>query len=442
MKRILVLGAGYVARPLVQYLSELSDLTIVVADKNPQKAEQLVADSPAASSMGMDIADTRRLEEAIAGAHVVVSLLPWELHPQIAAHCLSQGRHLVTASYVKEEMEALDAPAREKGLLFLNEMGVDPGIDHMAAMKVIDTVKDAGGEIISYYAYCGGLPALENNNNPLGYKFSWSPEGAMLAATNDGRYLKDGKIIEIPGNRLFEHYWLTDIPHAGVFEAYVNRDALPYLKLYGIETANSVYRGTLRNIGYCETWDFFKKLGLLNPHMKFDLNELSPRRVIANMINSEGVNIQKEVAEYLCIPEYSLTLKKLEWLGLFSDQKMPLGITSVFSMFAHALKEKLTYSEGELDLLVQHHEFIARDHQKQKEIITSTLINTGIQGGDSSMSRTVGLPVAIAVKMIIEGKIRQRGVRIPVTREIYEPVLAELKTRGIEFDDQRKAIDA
>jgi saccharopine dehydrogenase-like NADP-dependent oxidoreductase len=435
MKTILILGAGFVARPTVRYLLEQSDVRVKLADCCEQKAQQIIGGHPNGQALNLDVRNPEALSAQVADADIVISLLPWSLHPMIARLCLQQQSHLVTASYVKAEMQAMDGEAREKGLLFLNEVGVDPGIDHMAAMKIIDRVKAAGGQVISFYSYCGGLPALESNNNPLGYKFSWSPEGAMLAATNDGRYLKDGQIVEVPGCKLFEHYWLKDIPGAGVFEAYVNRDALPYLKLYGIESARDIYRGTLRNIGYCETWEYFKKLGLLNRQMKFDFNEVSPRQVLANIINHPGADIRGAVADYLKIPRHSLTLKKLEWLGMFSDRKLPLGVDSVFNMFAHMLKNKLVYAQGEMDLLLQHHEFMAQYPTGKKEKIESTLIDTGIPNGDTSMSRTVGLPVGIAANLMAKGKFDLHGVHIPVAAQIYELVLAELKAQNITFHE-------
>ena len=331
---------------------------------------------------------------------------------------------------------------REKGLIFLNEVGVDPGLDHMSAMQIIDKVKQDGGRIDSFFSYCGGLPALESNNNPLGYKFSWSPEGAMLAATNDGRYMEHGKIIEVPGDELFKHYWLKSVPGAGVFEAYVNRDALPYLKIYGIEDAAGIYRGTLRNIGYCETWDFIKQLGLLNRKMKFDFDEVSPREVLANIINCRGKDLRKGVSAYLNIPEHSLTLKKLEWLGLLSDRKLKIGTASVFEMFAHTLKNRLVYDEGEMDLLVMHHEFEAIYPDLPRQRIQSTLIDCGIPGKDSSMSRTVGYPVGIAASLLAQEKITLTGVLRPVHPQIYEPILAECQRMDICFKERRSDLDA
>jgi len=335
LKQILILGAGLVARPAVRYLLKKGGLKVVLADQEVGRAEAIIKGHTNGRVVRMDVKDETILAQHVSEADIVVSLLPWTLHPVIARLCLAYGKHLVTASYVKDEMQAFDAPAREKGLVFLNEVGVDPGLDHMSAMKIIDEVKSEGGRIETFYSYCGGLPALESNNNPLGYKFSWSPEGAMLAATNDGRYLEHGQVIEVPGSRLFEHYWLKSVPGAGVFEAYVNRDALPYISVYGLEGVTGMYRGTLRNIGYCETWDYLKKLGLLNQKMMFDFNEVTPKEVLANIVNSNGADIKKDVAAYLGIPIHSLTLKKLEWMGLFSGRKLPLGTVSVFDMFAH-----------------------------------------------------------------------------------------------------------
>ena len=442
MKKILILGAGLVARPAVRYLLEKGNLQIIVADQEVSKAEAIVGDHTNGRAVRMDVNDEALLAGQITAADIVVSLLPWTLHPIVARLCLVHGKHLVTASYVKEEMQALDREARDKGLVFLNEVGVDPGLDHMSAMQIIDAVHKEGGRIDSFFSYCGGLPALESNNNPLGYKFSWSPEGAMLAATNDGRYMEHGKVIEVPGEALFQHYWLKSVPGAGVFEAYVNRDALPYREIYGIEDAAGMYRGTLRNVGYCETWDFFKQLGLLNRKMKFDFDEVTPREVLANMVNCREQDVRAGVAAYLEIPEHSLTLKKLEWLGLFSERKLKIGTASVFDLFAHTLKNRLIYDEGELDLLVMHHEFEAVYPDLPRQRIQSTLIDYGIPGGDSSMSRTVGYPVGIAAGLLADEKIERVGVLRPVYTEIYDPILAQCQRLGIEFKERRSDLDS
>lgn len=442
MKQILILGAGLVARPAVRYLLGKDGLKVLLADQEVNKAEAIVAEHPNGQAIGLDINDDTQLARQISAVDIVVSLLPWTLHPVVARLCLSQGKHLITASYVQAEMQALDAPARDQGLIFLNEVGVDPGLDHMSAMQIIDTVHRQGGRIDSFFSYCGGLPALESNNNPLGYKFSWSPEGAMLAATNNGRYMEHSKVVEVPGAELFRHYWLKSIPGAGVFEAYVNRDALPYREIYGIEDAAGMYRGTLRNVGYCETWHSIKQLGLLNRKMKFDFDEVTPREVLANIVNCRETDVRAGVAACLKIPEHALTLKKLEWLGLLSDRKLKIGTASVFDMFAHTLRHRLVYDDGEMDLLVMHHEFEAIYPDLPAQRIQSTLIDYGIPGGDSSMSRTVGYPVGIAAGLLAEDKIRLNGVLRPVHAQIYEPILAECQRLGICFKERQSDLDA
>ena len=440
MKNVLLLGAGFVARPLVRYLLEQPFIQLTIASRTLSKAENLIEGHPQGKAYQLNIENSQKLKTFIEQADVVISLLPWIHHLTVANMCLELGKHLITTSYIKPEMNALDKEVREKGLLFLNEIGVDPGIDHMAAMRIINNVKKKGGTIQSFYSYCGGLPALQDNTNPLGYKFSWSPSGVMLAANNDGRYLKDGQIIEVPGKQLFEHYWLVDVPGAATFEAYVNRDALPYIELYGLEGVKSMYRGTLRNISHCETWNYFKKTGLLDQSKIFDFEQMTIREVIASLVNGDVQHLPEDVAAFLHIPVYSVTIKKMEWLGLFDNRKLELGQASAFDMFAGILQEKLIYEDGEVDLLVQYHEFIAQYPGGKRERITSTLVDTGIPGGDSSMARTVSLPAAIATRLLLEGKLDVSGVHLPVLPEIYEPVLEELERLDIKLTEKTEQI--
>ncbi|MFW6055225.1 MAG: saccharopine dehydrogenase C-terminal domain-containing protein, partial [Thermodesulfobacteriota bacterium] len=302
-KRVCVLGAGLVAGPLVRYLLERPGIELVLADQDPAKARGLIDEHPSGKWMQLDIEDRAGLIELIAASDLVVSLLPFSLHPAVAGVCLDQGRDLITASYVKPEMQALDQAFREKGLIFLNEMGVDPGLDHMAAMRVIDRIKAEGGEVSGFFSYCGGLPSRTSNNVPLGYKFSWSPSGVMLAAKNDGRYLSGGQTVEVPAKELFKHYWFQEVPGAGVFEAYVNRDALPYKEIYSIPEARGIYRGTLRNIGHCESWDLFRKLGLLEFEPGFDPKGTSPRQVLARLAGSDGKDLTRDLSRFLGVPK-------------------------------------------------------------------------------------------------------------------------------------------
>ncbi|MBD3224171.1 MAG: saccharopine dehydrogenase [Caldithrix sp.] len=440
MKQVLVLGAGLVARPLVRYLLDSGDIHVKIATRTVSKAERLIAGHANGSSEQLNVENEDALQKVIGQADLVISLLPWIHHMKVARLCLQLNKHMVTTSYVKPEMKALHEEAQKKGLLFLNEIGVDPGIDHMAAMRVIDGVKDNGGKITRFRSYCGGLPALQNNNNPLGYKFSWSPVGVMLAANNDGRYQEDNRVIEVSGEHLFEHYWLVDVPGAGTFEAYVNRDALIYKDLYSLQDAQTIYRGTLRNISHCESWNYFKTIGLLNQEMQFDFDQQTPAQVMAALVKGQPQTVMEDTARFLQIPVYAIAIKKLQWLGLFSDEKLPLGKASVFDMFAHILENKLVYHPGEIDLLVQHHEFEAEYDGGKREHITSTMVDTGIPHGESSMSRTVSLPAAIATRLILEGKIDLTGVWIPVHPAIYKPVLDELETMDIKLTEQAKPL--
>jgi saccharopine dehydrogenase-like NADP-dependent oxidoreductase len=435
MKRVLVLGAGLVARPLVRYLLDQPSVELTIATRTVVKADALLSGHPRGKALAIDVEREADLRALITECDLAISLLPWIHHMKVATLCLELGKHLVTTSYVKPEMQALDAEAKAKGLLFLNEIGVDPGIDHMAAMKVINDVKRRGGTIESFHSYCGGLPALECNTNPLGYKFSWSPVGVMLAATNNGRYLKDGAVVDVPGVQLFEHYWLVDVPGSGTFEAYVNRDALPYIDIYQIPDTKSMYRGTLRNISHCESWNYFKKLGLLDQQRTFDFTVTTPGQALSLIAGGDGTDPAGAIAAKLGIPRHSITIKKLQWLGLLGSELLPLGTVNVFDMFAHVLQEKLVFGPDEIDLLVQHHEFVAV-FPDRREKITSTMVDTGIRGGDSSMARTVSLPAAIATRMILEGRIQLTGVHIPVLPEIYEPVLAELETMQITLTER------
>jgi len=440
MSKILVLGAGFVARPLVRYLFDIPDVKVKIASRTVSKAEKLINNHPNGVAQQLNVNNESDLLKVVSEADTVISLLPWVHHMKVAELCLEYGKNLVTTSYVKPEMKALDKKVKEKDLIFLNEIGVDPGIDHMAAMQIIDRIKDKGGQVESFYSYCGGLPALEYNNNPFGYKFSWSPEGVMLAAKNDGKYLQNGEIIEVGSDRLFEHYWFVDVPGAGTFETYVNRNALPYRDSYNLPDIKSIYRGTLRNISHCQSWNLFKKIGLLDQTRLFDFNKVSPRDVMSNLMDDYSRNPENQKVPFQKISEDSLTYKKMEWLGLFEKQKLPLNVACAFDMFAYLLKEKLSYEKGEVDLLVQYHEFIVSYPGNKKEKITSTLVDKGKPNGDSSMARTVSLPAAIATKFIVEGEIRLTGVHIPVKPEIYNPVLSELEKMDIKLTENSVAV--
>ena len=431
MKRVLILGAGLVSRPHVNYLLDQHDFFVTVASRTVSKAEKLVGDHPRGKAISLNVKDDEKLEELVSENDLAVSLLPYTYHVKIAKLCMKYGKNMVTTSYVSDDMNALDSEAKAAGILLLNEIGVDPGIDHMSAMRVIDNVKNNGGRIISFKSYCGGLPAPEANTNPWGYKFSWSPRGVVMAGKNPAKYIMDKKIVDVPGPELFATNWKVDIPGFGELEAYPNRNSVPYKEIYNIEDTETMFRGTLRYPGWCATMKKIVDLGFLDDEIVYDIKNLTYAEFIKNFVtDSRYDNLKKDLAAQWGLNVSSDPIYRVEWLGLLGNEKIGLEKGTAMDIFCKILLDKLKYEPEERDLLVLHHEFIA-EYPDKKQSITSTMIDYGIPGGDSSMSRTVGLPAAIAVKLILNGVIKETGVHIPVRPDIYEPILEELKNQNI-----------
>ncbi|GAB4364082.1 MAG: saccharopine dehydrogenase C-terminal domain-containing protein [Calditrichia bacterium] len=430
MKKVLILGAGLVAKPMVNYLLNTHKIEVIIASRTLAKAEKLIGDRLHGKAFQLIVDDDSALENAVQNSDIVISLLPYTFHVKVAKLCLKHQKNMVTTSYVNPAMSELDSQAREKGVLILNEIGLDPGIDHMSAMKIIHEVRERGGKIISFKSYCGGLPAPDSNNNPWRYKFSWSPRGVLMAGRNPARFQIDGKIIEIPGEELFQYRWPIQVGELDL-ETYPNRDSLPYIDLYGIKYTHTMYRGTLRYPSWCRTLYAVRQLGLLT-EIPIENTEDVPYNELFNKILglSPGSDPRTYITEKLNIPPDDEIIQKLEWLDIFSDKKFSLPTTTPIDFLTTLMMAKMNYSEGERDLIVLTHEFIA-DYPERREFITSTLIDYGIPGDSSAMSRTVSLPAAIAAKLILEGKIMEKGVRIPIEREIYLPVLEELAALNI-----------
>jgi saccharopine dehydrogenase-like NADP-dependent oxidoreductase len=336
---------------------------------------------------------------------------------------------MVTTSYVSDKMQALDERAKDAGIVLINELGVDPGIDHMSAMKVINHVYDNGGKVVSFRSYCGGLPAPDANNKPFGYKFSWSPKGVLMAGKNDARYLEDGKEVSIEGKDLFNHYKILNVEGIGDLEGYPNRNSLPYIEKYGLKDVHTMFRGTFRNTGWCKTLKKISEMGYLDDKEIENIEGLTFKELTAKITGLDSNDLKKNLSQKLEVEEDSNVIYNLEWLGLLGDEKLPKDKNPLDILVARML-EKLQYDENERDMVILYHEFMA-EYPDKKEKITSTLIDFGISGGDSSMSRTVGLPAAIATRFILEGKFNFTGVLIPVDPKIYEPVLKELETLDI-----------
>ena len=436
MKKILVLGAGLVSRPMVRYLLDVPDFQVVVATRTVRKAQELVAANPRGKAIPLLVDDDAALGRLVGDSDLAVSLLPYTYHVKVANHCLKHRKPLVTTSYVSDAMRALDAQAKAAGVTFLNEIGLDPGIDHMSAMKIIHDVQKAGGKVASFMSYCGGLPAPEANDNPLGYKFSWSPKGVVMAGRNDARYLKDGQEVFVPGADLFGHRWPLKVAEGFEFEAYPNRNSLPYIELYGLAGVKTMLRGTLRNFGWCETLKAIADLGVLkDDSVRTDISKLTPVAWLRQYAPGTGV-LRQDVAARLGLAPDHAVLERFAWLGLFDEKPIDLQQGSNLDILAKQMLDRMTLKPRERDMVVLHHEFLAEYPARPAERIFSTLIAFGEPGGDSAMARTVSLPAAIGVRMILHGELKLTGVQIPVVPEIYQPVLAELTRLGIECKER------
>lgn len=440
MRKILILGAGLVARPLVRYLLDQPDVEVEVASRTVSKAVKLIDSHPKGKAQQLNLKDEEALKDEISKSDLVISMVPYNFHPKVAKYCIDYQKNMVTTSYVSEVMKDLDQEAKRAGIIILNEVGLDPGIDHMEAMRIIHEVENKGGEISSFTSYCGGLPAPEANSNPFGYKFSWSPIGVLLAGKNSAQFLKEGQQVFIPPEDLFENYSIIPIEGLGEFEGYPNRNSLPYIELYGIESTETMLRGTLRNKGWCSTMKKMVEVGLLDEREK-DWTGLTYKDFLKKLMNEPSEkDLEKTLSSHLNIDEDSDIISRFEWLGLLSDDPLSVAQGSALDILGAKMLEKLQYEEGERDMIILQHTFIATYKDGKKEKITSILIDFGIPHGDTSMARTVGLPAAISTRLVLEGKIKRTGVHIPVTPEIYEPILNELKEEGIAFKEKREEV--
>jgi saccharopine dehydrogenase-like NADP-dependent oxidoreductase len=432
MNKVLVLGAGLVSGPLVRYLLGVKGFQVTVATRTVEKAEKLMGRAENGVACAIDVGDESALEALIAQNDLSISLLPYVYHPVVARLCVKHGKHMVTTSYVKDAMRALDGEARKAGVILLNEIGVDPGIDHMSAMQVIDRIRDEGGTLVSFTSNTGGLPAPEANDNPMGYKFSWAPRGVVLAGKNPARYLKDGVVVDVPGPELFAHHWPCPIVGFGTLEVYPNRDSLPYMESYGIPTVTSMFRGTLRYPGWCDTLKKIVELGLLDETVRSELAGMTLAEVTGKLCGGTRKATRADLARRLGLSPDAKPVSDLEWLGFLSGEPLPAGANTYLDVLAQRMLEKMQYAPGERDLLVMQHEFVV-DYDDRTEKTTSTLVDYGIPNGDTSMSRLVGLPAAIAARRVLQGEIDLTGVHVPTVPAIYEPVLTELAALGVQF---------
>ncbi|TAJ11113.1 saccharopine dehydrogenase [Marinilabiliaceae bacterium JC017] len=443
MKKILILGAGRSATFLIKYLEKYAAVyqwMITVGDKD---VSLLKGKAQAQTRIiTFDLFNEVQREEEINNADMVVSLLPAALHPVVGRTCLKYNKSLFTASYESVEMKSMAAEVKEKGLLFLNEMGLDPGIDHMSAMRIIDRIKGEGHDLKSFESFTGGLVAPGSDDNPWHYKFSWNPRNVVVAGQGGpAKFIQEGKYKYIPYNRLFRRTELIDIEGYGRFEGYANRDSLKYIDCYNLQGVPTVYRGTLRRPGYCKAWNVFVQLGLTDDTYELDnTEEMTYREYINSFLYYHPADsVKTKLFHYMHIDQDSDIIDKLEWLGIFEDKKIGLKKATPAQVLEKILREKWQLMPEEKDMIVMWHKFIYEDKITHQPVtLTSSLVSVGENGIDTAMAKTVGLPLAIATKLYLTGQLRLTGVHIPTIREIYEPILDELRQYDIAFVEKEK----
>ena len=437
MKKILVIGAGRSAVTLIKYLldnAKVNNWFVRVADFSLELAEEAVHNHDYGKAIFFNVTDKNQRESEIYNADIVISMLPATLHIPVAKDCIQFKTNLVTASYVSEEIAALDEKAKNAGILLLNEIGLDPGIDHMSAMHLIDEIKDNGGEITSFKSYCGGLVHPDFDNNPWDYKFTWNPRNVVLAGQGNAKFLENGKEKTIAYSDLFTKTEQITILEAGAFEGYANRNSLSYKKEYGLENISTLFRGTLRKIGYCNAWNIFVQLGMTDDSYKLENSENIRNRELVNKLlpYDDELSVEEKLCKKFNIRIDGMIFKKLEWLDLFSDKKVGMKDASPAQMLQEILEKKWKLGVVDKDMIVMQHQFEYLQNGNKKKL-NSSLIVFGEDPRYTAMAKTVGLPVAVATKLILNGAIQSTGVKIPTVKDIYVPVLEELKEHGINF---------
>lgn len=438
MKKILVLGAGMVSQPLVAWLLN-KGYQITLADMNKLKAIEILKDHPNGIAESLDANNEEELERMIADSDIVVSLLPYSMHLIVANFCIMHRKSMVTTSYQSPGMVELKSQIEESDIVILNEMGLDPGIDLMSAKKLIDRVHSLQGKIYNFYSLCGALPAPESVDNPLGYKFTWSPKGVMNASLNSAQYLSNGEEVIIPAEKIFYDPFKIDFPEIGLMDVYPNRDSTVYISEFGIEEAKTVLRGTIRLPGWCETLDAMKKLGLLDTN-SISMQNMTYFNLIERKVGTLYPQYECQIAKFLNIEESSVAIQALKWLGYFSNETINRSTDSPFNVTSDMMFSKMMLKDGDRDMIVMQHELLVRYPGDREERIISRLLEFGTPAGDTAIAKTVALPAAIAVDMILSGELKLKGLLRPLVPEIYEPVLQRLEEMGIIMKEEVKQL--
>ena len=442
MRKILIVGAGKSSSYLIKYFidkSESEKLQITIGDINLENAKKLIGNHKNAQVIQLDIFNRESRIKVIKNADIVVSMLPARFHIEVAKDCITYHKNMVTASYTTPKIQALNEEVKAKGLVFMNEIGVDPGIDHMSAMQVLDRIRNKGGKIILFESFTGGLVAPESDTNLWNYKFTWNPRNVVIAGQGGtAKFLQEGKYKYIPYDRLFRRTEFLEVENYGRFEAYANRDSLKYQNAYGLDNIKTLYRGTMRRVGYCRAWNIFVQLGMTDDSYTINDSENMSYRDFVNAFlpYSPTDSVELKFRHQLKIDQDDIVWDKLEELDIFSPtKKVEIKKATPAQILQKILLDSWTLKDQDKDMIVMYHKF-GYELNGKKHQIDSTMVTIGKNQTYTAMAKTVGLPVAIATLSILNGKIKAPGVQIPISKEVYTPILKELETYGIYFNEK------
>ena len=444
MKNILILGAGLSTNSLISYLLENAtkhNWQITVGDIDEKTARRKVNGHPNGSAVVFDINDDMESWRTIAEADVVISMLPARMHHLVADKCIDLRKPMLTASYATDEIKALEEKAVKAKIPIMMELGLDPGIDHMSAMNIINRIQKDGGVLSSFYSFTGGLVAPEYDNNPWNYKFTWNPRNVVLAGNGVSQFIHNGRYKYIPYHRLFDRTLARKILNYGDFEVYPNRDSLKYREIYGLKNIPSMYRGTIRRPGFAKAWNVFVRLGLTeDTYVLEDSENMTYRQFINAFLKYEpNVPVEIKLQEYCHNSEDPVVIEKLKWLGIFDDRKIGLKNATPAQILQKLLEEKWTMDPQDKDMIIMQHEFKYNNGAEDKMIVSAMAIE-GKNQEETAMAMTVGLPLGIATKLLMLGKIKHKGVVLPIHQDIYQPILTELEAFGIRFEEKEYMI--
>lgn len=439
MKRILIIGAGRSSAALIAYLSKeglKNQWELLVVDALPDIVQNYAKAYANVMALQLDILDAQAREQLIQQSDLVISMLPAQFHFHVANSCLNLHKPLITASYVDPEVRKLRKQIEEKGIIFLYECGLDPGIDHMSAMQIIDKIKGQGGKVTSFQSFCGGLMAPGSDNNPWRYKFTWNPRNVVLAGKGaTAQYIYKGRYKNIPHHQLFKRLTMIDIPGYGEFESYPNRDSLQYQSLYGLFDAETILRGTLRRPGFCAAWHTFVQLGLTDDSYRVhNVENMSYGDFVKAYLPYSEDDLVTNFCRYVNTDISSEIMQKVRWLGILEEKPIGLKEATPAQVIQKLLESKWKTQPEDQDMVVMQHQIEYQLHGEHKKLVSS-LVTIGEISGLTAMAKTVGYPLGIAAKLILENKISQKGLLIPTLKEIYQPILDELQTVGIRFSE-------